>query len=115
MPMTVSLLLLQMRREERKNADLVSERHHSLIGTFFFLSSLVLDHRPAPPGVELTINRDDPTEVIVNVLLPGFTLDNITVAMRRGHKVHVVADSYGPNGGASPYPPHLPSPFRNQA
>lgn len=31
--------------------------------------------------------------------LPGFSLDNITVAMRRGHKVHVVADSYGENGG----------------
>ena len=31
--------------------------------------------------------------------LPGFSLDNITVAMRRGKKVHIVADSYGENGG----------------
>lgn len=35
----------------------------------------------------------------MRVRLPGFSLDNITVAMRRGHKVHVVADSYGEGGG----------------
>ncbi|KAL7339458.1 hypothetical protein BJY59DRAFT_638216, partial [Rhodotorula toruloides] len=35
----------------------------------------------------------------LRVTLPGFSLENITVAMRRGHKVHIVADSYGENGG----------------
>lgn len=49
----------------------------------------------------MTINRDDPTQVVLKVVLPGFSLENITVAMRRGHKVHIVADSYGENGGAS--------------
>lgn len=37
--------------------------------------------------------------MILTVTLPGFSLDNITVAMRRGHKVHIVADSYGEGGG----------------
>ncbi|ORY47586.1 hypothetical protein BCR35DRAFT_257018, partial [Leucosporidium creatinivorum] len=40
-----------------------------------------------------------PTVVVLHVTLPGFSLDNITVAMRRGHKVHIVADSYGAEGG----------------
>lgn len=47
------------------------------------------------------IDRDDPYHVILKVSLPGFSLDNITVAMRRGHRVHIVADSYGENGGES--------------
>ena len=47
----------------------------------------------------MTINRDDPTQVVLKVVLPGFSLENITVAMRRGHKVHIVADSYGETGG----------------
>ncbi|GAA5993680.1 hypothetical protein JCM5350_003026 [Sporobolomyces pararoseus] len=58
-----------------------------------------LDHRPEPPGAKLSINRDDPQQVVLKVTLPGFSLDNITVAMRRGHKVHIVADSYGEAGG----------------
>lgn len=58
-----------------------------------------LDHRPEPPGAKLSINRDDPSQVVLKVTLPGFSLDNITVAMRRGHKVHIVADSYGESGG----------------
>ncbi|GAA5915339.1 hypothetical protein JCM5296_000048 [Sporobolomyces johnsonii] len=58
-----------------------------------------LDHRPEPPGAKLSINRDDPSTVVLKVTLPGFSLDNITVAMRRGHKIHIVADSYGENGG----------------
>ncbi|GAA5957804.1 hypothetical protein JCM3765_003771 [Sporobolomyces pararoseus] len=58
-----------------------------------------LDHRPEPPGAKLSINRDDPHQVVLKVTLPGFSLDNITVAMRRGHKVHIVADSYGETGG----------------
>ncbi|GAA5918732.1 hypothetical protein JCM1841_006266 [Sporobolomyces salmonicolor] len=58
-----------------------------------------LDHRPEPPGAKLSINRDDPFMVVLKVTLPGFSLDNITVAMRRGHKIHIVADSYGENGG----------------
>ena len=53
----------------------------------------------------MTINRDDPTQVVLKVVLPGFSLENITVAMRRGHKVHIVADSYGETGGASLLPP----------
>lgn len=47
----------------------------------------------------MSINRDSPTQVVLKVVLPGFSLENITVAMRRGHKVHIVADSYGENGG----------------
>ncbi|GAA5902590.1 uncharacterized protein JCM6883_007176 [Sporobolomyces salmoneus] len=58
-----------------------------------------LDHRPEPPGAKLSINRDDPHQVVLKVTLPGFSLDNITVAMRRGHKIHIVADSYGETGG----------------
>lgn len=69
----------------------------------------VLDPRPEPAGARLTIERDDPTHVILKVALPGFTLENITVAMRRGHRVHIVADSYGENGGmlivSSPFSP----------
>ena len=49
----------------------------------------------------MSINRDSPTQVVLKVVLPGFSLENITVAMRRGHKVHIVADSYGENGGSS--------------
>lgn len=61
---------------------------------------IVLDPRPEPSGVKLAINREDPTVVVVQVTLPGFSLENITVAMRRGNKVHVVADSYDSvNGG----------------
>lgn len=59
----------------------------------------VLDPRPEPPGARLSINREDALQVVIKVTLPGFSLDNITVAMRRGHKVHIVADSYGENGG----------------
>ncbi|GAA5937784.1 uncharacterized protein JCM15063_002117 [Sporobolomyces koalae] len=58
-----------------------------------------LDHRPEPKGAKLSIDRDDPSQVVLKVTLPGFSLDNITVAMRRGHKVHIVADSYGESGG----------------
>ncbi|GAA5944702.1 hypothetical protein JCM3775_007582 [Rhodotorula graminis] len=58
-----------------------------------------LDERPEPPNTSLDIDRSDPSQVVVRVHLPGFSLDNITVAMRRGHKVHVVADSYGESGG----------------
>ncbi|GAA5849816.1 hypothetical protein JCM8547_000572 [Rhodosporidiobolus lusitaniae] len=58
-----------------------------------------LDHRPEPPGASLSIDRSDPSQVILLVTLPGFTLENITVAMRRGHKVHIVADSYDEGGG----------------
>lgn len=58
-----------------------------------------MDHRPEPSGAKLSINRDDPSQVVLKVTLPGFSLDNITVAMRRGHKVHIVADSYGETGG----------------
>ncbi|GAA5903054.1 hypothetical protein JCM8208_000441 [Rhodotorula glutinis] len=58
-----------------------------------------LDERPEPPNTSLDIDRSDPAQVVVRVRLPGFSLDNITVAMRRGHKVHVVADSYGESGG----------------
>ncbi|GAA5820727.1 hypothetical protein JCM3770_005265 [Rhodotorula araucariae] len=58
-----------------------------------------LDDRPEPPGTMLEIDRSEPSQVIVRVRLPGFSLENITVAMRRGHKVHIVADSYGEAGG----------------
>ncbi|GAA5854990.1 hypothetical protein JCM9279_005713 [Rhodotorula babjevae] len=58
-----------------------------------------LEDRPEPPNTSLDIDRSDPAQVVVRVHLPGFSLDNITVAMRRGHKVHVVADSYGEGGG----------------
>ncbi|TNY18967.1 hypothetical protein DMC30DRAFT_338715, partial [Rhodotorula diobovata] len=58
-----------------------------------------LDDRPEPPNTSLDIDRSDPSQVIVRVCLPGFSLENITVAMRRGHKVHIVADSYGETGG----------------
>ncbi|BGP41926.1 hypothetical protein JCM10450v2_006002 [Rhodotorula kratochvilovae] len=58
-----------------------------------------LDDRPEPPNTMLEIDRSEPTHVIVRVRLPGFSLENITVAMRRGHKVHIVADSYGEHGG----------------
>ncbi|KAK4050219.1 hypothetical protein OIO90_005201 [Microbotryomycetes sp. JL221] len=58
-----------------------------------------LDPRPEPPGVKLSIHRDDLKHVIIKVQLPGFSVENITVAMRRGHKVHIVADSYGEQGG----------------
>ncbi|KAJ8292640.1 hypothetical protein OF846_003919 [Rhodotorula toruloides] len=58
-----------------------------------------LDHRPEPPGASLDIDRSDPLQIVLRVTLPGFSLENITVAMRRGHKVHIVADSYGENGG----------------
>jgi HSP20 family molecular chaperone IbpA len=68
---------------------------------------IVLDPRPEPPGAKLTIERDDPLFVVLKVWLPGFTLDNITVAMRRGHRVHIVADSYGESGGASRYSNHF--------
>ncbi|BGP26341.1 HSP20-like chaperone domain protein [Rhodotorula toruloides] len=58
-----------------------------------------LDHRPEPPGASLDIDRSDPLQIVLRVTLPGFSLEDITVAMRRGHKVHIVADSYGENGG----------------
>ena len=58
-----------------------------------------LDPRPEPSGVKLTIKQDDPDQVVIKVILPGFEVENITVALRRGHKVHIVADSYGENGG----------------
>ncbi|BGP18348.1 hypothetical protein JCM10213_008520 [Rhodosporidiobolus nylandii] len=59
-----------------------------------------LDHRPEPPGASLSIDRTSSASlVIVRVTLPGFSLENITVAMRRHHRVHIVADSYGPDGG----------------
>lgn len=59
----------------------------------------VLDPRPEPRGVKLAIDRSDPLVVVIKVTLPGFSLDNITVAMRRGHKIHIVADSYDSNDG----------------
>ncbi|KAK4703938.1 hypothetical protein P7C70_g2275, partial [Phenoliferia sp. Uapishka_3] len=58
-----------------------------------------LDPRPEPPGATMTINRDDPAQVVLKVTLPGFSLDNITVAMRRGHRVHIVADDFSEQGG----------------
>ncbi|GAA5864901.1 hypothetical protein JCM3774_004266 [Rhodotorula dairenensis] len=58
-----------------------------------------LDHRSEPPETSLLVDRSDPTQVLLRVTLPGFSLDNITVAMRRGKKVHIVADLYGENGG----------------
>ncbi|GAA5977837.1 hypothetical protein JCM10908_005116 [Rhodotorula pacifica] len=58
-----------------------------------------LDHRSEPPETSLQVDRSDPSQVLLRVTLPGFSLDNITVAMRRGKKVHIVADSYGENGG----------------
>ncbi|GAA5974469.1 hypothetical protein JCM11641_003234 [Rhodosporidiobolus odoratus] len=58
-----------------------------------------LDHRPEPAGASIRIDRSDTCQVVVHVTLPGFTLDNITVAMRRGHRIHIVADSYGKEGG----------------
>ncbi|KAM0790269.1 hypothetical protein ACM66B_005574 [Microbotryomycetes sp. NB124-2] len=57
------------------------------------------DPRPEPQGAHLSIHRDDPRHVLIKVILPGFSIENITVAMRREHKVHIVADSYGENGG----------------
>lgn len=59
----------------------------------------VLDQRSEPPETSLQVDRSDPSQVLLRVTLPGFSLDNITVAMRRGKKVHIVADSYGENGG----------------
>lgn len=58
-----------------------------------------LDPRPDPLGVELSISRDDPSHIIIRVSLPGFELTNITVAMRRGRRVHIVADKWGDGGG----------------
>ncbi|GAA5964838.1 hypothetical protein JCM8115_000120 [Rhodotorula mucilaginosa] len=58
-----------------------------------------LDQRSEPPETSLQVDRTDPSRVLLRVTLPGFSLDNITVAMRRGKKVHIVADSYGENGG----------------
>ncbi|GAA6014318.1 hypothetical protein JCM10207_005419 [Rhodosporidiobolus poonsookiae] len=57
------------------------------------------DHRPEPPGCSLSIDRSDPSQIILRVTLPRFSLDNVTVAMRRGHRVHIVADAYGEGGG----------------
>lgn len=62
-------------------------------------ASTVLDPRPEPLGAKLAIERDDPSQIVIRVTLPGFSLDDITVAMRRGHKVHIVADKYGEEGG----------------
>ncbi|KAI5480462.1 HSP20-like chaperone domain protein [Pseudohyphozyma bogoriensis] len=58
-----------------------------------------LDPRPEPAGATMTIDRNHPTQVVLRVVLPGFSIDNITVAMRRGHKVHIVADKYSEEGG----------------
>ncbi|KAK4049819.1 hypothetical protein OIV83_003875 [Microbotryomycetes sp. JL201] len=58
-----------------------------------------LDPRPEPQGAHLSIHRDDPRHILIKVMLPGFSIENITVAMRRERKVHIVADSYGENGG----------------
>ncbi|POY69994.1 hypothetical protein BMF94_7038 [Rhodotorula taiwanensis] len=58
-----------------------------------------LDQRSEPAETSLQVDRSDPSQIILRVNLPGFSLDNITVAMRRGRKVHIVADAYGAKGG----------------
>lgn len=80
-------------------ACLKSRRKRSGIADSRFVLATVLDSRPEPADAKLSINRDDPKQVVLKVTLRGFLLDNITVAMRRGHKVHIVADSFGEDGG----------------
>ncbi|KAI0829841.1 hypothetical protein BC628DRAFT_1416855 [Trametes gibbosa] len=57
-----------------------------------------LAHAPAPQDSFIAVDTK-PTEYRLIVRLPGFRRDAITVSTRKRRVLHVVADSWEPNGG----------------
>ncbi|KAI1795617.1 hypothetical protein LXA43DRAFT_729402 [Ganoderma leucocontextum] len=57
-----------------------------------------LAHAPAPQDSYIAVDTK-PTEYRLVVRLPGFRRDAITVSTRKRRILHVVADSWEPNGG----------------
>ncbi|KZT10788.1 uncharacterized protein LAESUDRAFT_350027 [Laetiporus sulphureus 93-53] len=57
-----------------------------------------LAHEPAPNDSYIAVETN-PREYRLLVKLPGFRRDAITLSTRKGRILHVVADSWEPNGG----------------
>jgi len=46
------------------------------------------------PGCSIDVDDSDPLEVKVTATLPGFKLENITVALKRNGSLHIIADRF---------------------
>lgn len=57
-----------------------------------------LDHRQAPASTNLTIETTA-ERYVVNVRLPNFSLEHITLATKHHRTLHIVADNFHADGG----------------
>ncbi|KAJ7578723.1 hypothetical protein C8J56DRAFT_1111840 [Mycena floridula] len=57
-----------------------------------------LSHNPPPPDSFIQVETTEET-YLLNVRLPGFSRDGITLAAKKRRILHIVADSWGNGGG----------------